>query len=636
MKSQAGAMVPSSSSVRRGPGRQVVLGATLLLLLYAGGLVATFLIPSASATTQSLTERLAPPGGDHLMGTDQYGRDLLARTLLAISVDFHAVLLAVTVAVLIGVPLGVLVGMGGRWSDRITMRVVDAFLSIPTLVIVMVAVASLGPGMVNTALGVGLSFSLIYARIARAETLNIKQEPFVMSARQSGVGRVRLISRHIMPTLARPLVVETAVILRAGFMLQATLSYFGLSVQPPHPSLGNLLREAQDAAVEAPWQVLPAGLVLVMIILLLNLTSDGISDRLAVSATPRRLLDSARGRLGRLPRADAEARALVIESVTIKAGAGTLVRDVSIDLHGGEVVALVGESGSGKTMTAMSAAGLLPTGVEIVSGRVQVNGHDVVGASPGLMRSLRATEVGVIFQNPISAMNPTWRVEKHLTYPSVVLRGLTREQARQQALDLLGEVGIADPEGCLTKYPHELSGGIAQRVMIAAALAGEPSVIIADEPTSALDSTVQIRVLDLLLGLRRTRHFSLLLITHSMGVVAHAADRVYVMYSGEIVESGAVSEVLGRPAHPYTQALLAAVPQNKRRERALQVLGGSVPRPIRELPGCRFAERCPHATTACTEGRVPFVERRGHASRCLRADLENDAFAVEARRGDRS
>ncbi|MBB3043469.1 oligopeptide/dipeptide ABC transporter ATP-binding protein [Nocardioides soli] len=634
MKGQAGRPAASPRGRRRRTRRQIRIGAALLVLIYVVGLVATFTISSESATEQSLTERLAPPGRDHLLGTDQYGRDLLARTLLAISVDFHAVLLAVAVAVVIGVPLGVLIGMGGPWFDRVTMRVVDAFLSIPTLVVVMVAVASLGQGLVNTALGVGFSFSLIYARIARTETLNIKNEPFVMSARQSGVGRARLVGRHIMPTLARPLIVETAVILRAGFMLQATLSYFGLSVQPPHPSLGNLLRDAQEAAVEAPWQVLPAGLVLVAIILLLNLTSDGISDLLAVSGTPRRLLDGARGRLSRLPEVSSGSRSLVIESVTIQVDEGAVVRDVSIHLERGEVVALVGESGSGKTMTAMSAAGLLPPGAEIVAGQVQVNGHDLVGASPGLMRSLRSADVGVIFQNPISAMNPTWRVEKHLTFPSVVLRGLTREQARQRAVDLLGEVGIADPEGCLRKYPHELSGGIAQRVMIAAALAGEPSVIIADEPTSALDSTVQVRVLDLLLGLRATRHFSLLLITHSMGVVAHAADRVYVMYSGEIVESGAVSEVLGHPEHPYTQALLAAVPQNRMRERELKGLSGSVPRPTRELPGCRFAERCPHVAAACTAGRVPFVERHGHASRCLRAQLESDVFAVEGRRGD--
>lgn len=609
----------------KGTSRQVKVCVIALLAIYVASLVARLAIPEGPAIEQNLGKRLEAPSGEFWLGTDTFGRDLMLRILLGIEVDLRAVFVAVLAAALVGVPIGIAVGMGPAWLDNIVMRIVDAFLSIPTLVIVLFAVAMLRPGLMTSMLGIAFSFSLIYIRLARSETLNLRQEPFLLSARQVGIGHTRLLGRHLLPTAARPLIIESAVLLRAGLLIEATLSYFGLSIQAPQPSLGSILREAQDVAMEAPWQVLPAGAVLMALVLLLNFTSDGISEHLSARSAPGRMLDSARGRLKRRRRDDdatgREEQPLAISGleVTIQPsvkGPGMLVRGVSIDVRRGEVVALVGESGSGKTMTAMASMGLLPSGVNASNGTISVAGRNIIAADPSELREIRTHEIGVVFQDSLSSMNPVWTVEDHLVRPMVTLLGLSKGQAREKAVQLLEEVGIGDARERLTKYPHELSGGIAQRVMIAAALIGDPKVIVADEATSALDATVQVRVLDLLERLCASRNVGLMLITHSMGVVARIADRMFVMYSGQIVESGSVGEVINNPQHPYTQALLAAAPRNEARQRDLQSTTGSVPPPSLELPGCRFAERCDHAIHECVEHSVELIDHNGRSARC--------------------
>jgi oligopeptide/dipeptide ABC transporter ATP-binding protein len=273
------------------------------------------------------------------------------------------------------------------------------------------------------------------------------------------------------------------------------------------------------------------------------------------------------------------------------------VRGVSLNLHVGEIVALVGESGSGKTMTAMASLGLLPEHAE-VSGEYQW--LDDVGNCAELSgQSIR--EGAVVFQNPLTALNPYFTIGQQLTDVAFARTQLTGPEIKGALLRALHDVSIPNPEATLNKYPHQLSGGQIQRVVIAMALVCEPKVLIADEPTTALDVTVQAQILILLKELAEKRGLAVLLITHDLGVVGTISDRVEVMYAGEIVESGDVTDVLSQPQHPYTQQLLATVPQIDRFDRDLYYIPGQVPDLSKPIQGCAFRARCDKAEQSCTE-----------------------------------
>jgi len=280
---------------------------------------------------------------------------------------------------------------------------------------------------------------------------------------------------------------------------------------------------------------------------------------------------------------------------------------------------VVGESGSGKTLTSMAVPGLLPAGARVGQGSIQVAGVELVGASPDRLRQGRAHEVAVIFQNPHACLNPSQTIGQQLVNPLVRLKGLSKADAYARVIALLQEVGISDPERRFGQYAHELSGGLAQRVVIAQALSRDPLLLIADEATSALDVTVQYQVLELLKRLGKERGLSILFVTHSMGVVSHIADRVVVMYAGEIVEQGAAKEVVSRPAHPYTQALLDAVPRNRPGATLPVSPPGAAPRVTTALHQCGFAPRCPLSGPECTAGPIALrVLEPNRSARCIR------------------
>ena len=295
------------------------------------------------------------------------------------------------------------------------------------------------------------------------------------------------------------------------------------------------------------------------------------------------------------------------------------VRDVGFSVHARETVALVGESGCGKSLTALSVMGLLPKGVGRISGgRIEVDGVELTRASEAQVQALRGDRVGMIFQEPMTSLNPVLPVGFQIAEPLVEHRGMSRAQARRRALELMELVRIPAAAQRLDAYPHQFSGGRRQRVMIAIALACSPKVLIADEPTTALDVTIQAQVLALLADLQRREGLAVLLITHNLGVVASVADRVLVMYGGDVVESAPVAEFFGRPTHPYSEALLAAMPRVDRSTDALAPIPGQVPT-LPELPhGCRFQSRCPLRIDRCAE-RPPLhalAGAPGHAVRC--------------------
>ena len=301
------------------------------------------------------------------------------------------------------------------------------------------------------------------------------------------------------------------------------------------------------------------------------------------------------------------------------AGAVPAVRGVDFDIAQGETVALVGESGCGKSVTAMSIMRLI-TG-RISAGSIRFEGRDLQALPEAEMRRVRGAQVGMIFQEPMTSLNPVFTIGKQIEEVLVLHQRLTPRAARAQALELLARVGIPSPERRILQYPHELSGGMKQRVMIAMAIACRPKLLIADEPTTALDVTIQAQIMDLLRSLKQEFGMAMLLITHDLGVVAHFAERVMVMYAGKIVESGSVRDIFKRPAHPYTQALLGALPNPLQAAARLEAIPGRVPSPLMLPPGCAFCARCKHAFGPCpNEQPRLFDVAPGHGAACFLHD----------------
>jgi peptide/nickel transport system ATP-binding protein len=328
-------------------------------------------------------------------------------------------------------------------------------------------------------------------------------------------------------------------------------------------------------------------------------------------------------------------RTLLVDglSVTVGRDRREAVHAVSLSIRRGESVGLVGESGSGKTLTCRSVLGLLPAGCEVAAGRITLgSGADEVeltGARRGTWNRVRGARLGAVFQDPASYLNPSLTVGYQLAEQLRVKRALSRREARARSVELFAEVGLRSPEEVFHQHPHELSGGMLQRVLIAIAVSLEPELLIADEATTALDVVVQAEILELLSRLRRTHRLSLLLVTHDLAVVADTCDRILVMYGGEIVESGLTHQVLTDPAHPYTRALLDVASIGDWRRRTLDVIPGSPPEAGARMSGCRFAPRCRDVLEACTTAPVALRETEpGRVARCIRVEGRSPASAT--------
>jgi len=308
-----------------------------------------------------------------------------------------------------------------------------------------------------------------------------------------------------------------------------------------------------------------------------------------------------------------------------RAGLVRAVDGVSFYLDRGELLGLVGESGCGKSMTALSIMRLVASPGRTVGGEIIFDGRDLLKLSNAEMRAVRGNDIAMIFQDPMTSLNPVFTVGEQIAEALRLHRKLSRPQAREAAIAAMREVAIPDPGTRVNDYPHQLSGGMRQRVMIAMALACDPKLLIADEPTTALDVTIQAQILDLLDNLRKTRELAVLLITHDLGVVAEVADRVAVMYTGKIVEESPVDELFAKPKHPYTEGLLHSVPKLTKegvaRAERLQTIEGVVPSPTNLPPGCHFEPRCPYRMPRCKEGEIPlYPAGEGVVVRCVLYD----------------
>ncbi|MGD0702719.1 MAG: ABC transporter ATP-binding protein [Trebonia sp.] len=316
--------------------------------------------------------------------------------------------------------------------------------------------------------------------------------------------------------------------------------------------------------------------------------------------------------------------------VTVHHGAATAVRGITLSVHTGEIVGLVGESGSGKTLTCRAALGELPAGCSVSQGTISFETNNVTDLSRRGWERLHGTGIGAVFQDPSSYLNPSLTVGSQLTEVLRVKQGLSRREAHRKAIELFTDVGLRQPDRVFHQIPAELSGGMLQRIMIAIAISCGPRLLIADEATTALDVTIQAEIIELLRDLRDQRGLAVLFVSHDLAVIRELCDRVVVFYAGEVVESGPVEEIIERPRHPYTQALLQVASVGDFNRRELRVIPGQPPQVGARIAGCRFAERCPAAINACRSAPIELARLGpGHQSRCVRANDPALADALE-------
>jgi peptide/nickel transport system permease protein len=583
--------------------------------------------------TQNLAHVLAGPSAAHWLGTDRLGRDVLSRLMFGGRVTLLGVAEALVVFAGLGITLGLVAGFVGGWTDRVIARFGDLVLAVPGI-IVLLMVLSVFPGSeLATMIALALISCPTLLRVVRGSTLAIRAEPYITAARVSGLTSLRIMWRHVLPRLAGPVTVQLSLFAAAAVLVQSALSFLGLSTpETQGPSWGNMVGEASAVISQDSWLLVPAGGVLVLTVMALGLVGDAVRDvavgRHLGSPPPRRReagrAQPARPDPGGGPAAPATSL-LSVRGLTIAFPAArrdvTMVRDVSFDLARGEALGIVGESGCGKSVTTRALLGLLPGGGRVTAGSALFGGRDLAALPERDFRRIRGNMIALISQEPMSSLDPSFRVGSQLT--EVVRRHneLSGARARARAAELLTMVNLPEPREVLAAYPHELSGGMAQRVSIALALAGNPRLLIADEPTTALDVTVQADILALLRDLRERLGLAIILVTHDWGVLADLCERAVVMYAGEVVELASVEDIYRSPRHPYTEGLLAANPHLAPVGDVLPAIPGTVPPPSAWPGGCHFQPRCPYATDRCGVGPVPIVSPGPERlTRCIHSD----------------
>lgn len=614
-----------------------VAGVIWLAVLVAASLTAPLWLPYKTED-QDFTAVLSGPTAAHWLGTDELGRDILSRIFASAAGTLGTSMITVMVAVGLGTTLAMLAAAAGDRVETVISRVTEVMMSLPGTVIILAVIGAVGTNipLIMAILGVLISAGMYRVMLGQAKSL--QSQLYVDAAKVDGVSTLGISLRHVLPGLANTIVVQSALIFAVGMLIQAGLAFIGFGPPIPEPSWGGMIQGASQNVYNAPWLMVPTGAVLALTVLSANAIGNALGK--APNATASHL-PSAAARRRRAKAVAAIAAAAPAPNDSAKdtlsvcnlsvgvdsdgAGHGVrLVTDVSFDVEPGTVLGLVGESGCGKTMTALSLLGLLPSGVSVTGGQILWNGRNLAAATDKDMEGVRGREVALISQEPMRALDPMFTVGYQLTAAIRRLRGMGRAEAKAEALGLLEKVGIVDAARILKTYPHQISGGMAQRVAIALALSGRPRLLVADEPTTALDVTVQAEILSLLRGLVKDTGMSVVMVTHDLGVVADLCDQVAVMYAGEVVENGRTDSILDNPRHPYTLALLAADPHANHAAdmpERLATISGQVPQPKDWPSTCRFAARCQFAGSACMVPVPLLPSGTGDGLvRCVKAD----------------
>lgn len=542
-----------------------IIGVGILVALILTAIIAPLLLEEKA---NQLTPNAAmSPSADHWLGTDDFGRDILSRALVATRLTLVMTALAAGISVVFGAAIGIAIWLSPGKLREGALRFLETAVAYPSLISALVIAAILEPGPRSAVLAIGIAGIPGFARITANLASAISRSDYVVTARLLGVSPARIALRHMLPNMAEPLLILTATVFALALVEISALSFIGLGVQSPEYDFGRLLNDSFDSLYTQPLaSVAPS-----VMIILTGLSVMLIGDALAAHANPRnkrfRRPKRAVKPSARLTVAPENTALVEIENLRVGLPNGPeLVKGISLSIQPGEVVGLVGESGSGKSLTAMCVAGLSAPELSIEASTLRVGEMNLL-AEPD--RKRLATDVGIVYQDPGSTFNPSLRMGGQLTEVLRTHLGFSRRKARERMAEALAAVDITNPKERLDQHPHELSGGMRQRAMIASAMATSPKLLIADEPTTALDVTVQAEVLRQFRRMHRVQGTAMLFISHDLGVVEELCDTVLVMQHGHIVERLTAEQLRERQVqHPYTQKLLAAVPE-------LELSGGS-------------------------------------------------------------
>jgi len=608
---------------------RIVLPGAFLALELVASFGARWLAPYP-AQQADFAAPLSGPTAHHLLGTDQLGRDVLSRLMFGGADMFQQIAVAVAVTTVLAVPLGLIAALVRGRLDAVLMRTADVVMSIPGIILLLIVLALFGQSMTAVMVVVGLLSAPGAMRVIRSASLSVAKETYVAAARVSGLRTRQIARRHILPRVTGLIAVNMALLSANAILLAAGLTFIGLGVRPPAPSWGGLIADASQVLNQSLWLVVPTGGVVALTAACLVILGDGVRDALAerwMGAGERTPTIAAQPAPSDAPSAavieepDPVVRlAGVTVSVRGSGGETELIRDVSLTVGRGRSVGLVGESGCGKSMTGLALLGMLPAGVGLRRGTVEIDGVDVGALSPKQRRALRGGTIAFVSQEPMVALDPLFTIGQLLSEAVRTHEPVSRREARARARQLLVQARIPDPDRVLRLRPPQISGGMAQRVSIAVALAGKPRILVADEPTTALDVTVQREIVQLLRTIQQETGMALLIISHDWDVIADACDTALVMYAGEVVEGGPAARVIAEPIHPYTRSLLAANPRLAAVGQPIPTIPGSVPAPGHWPLGCHFADRCGFANAGCSAAPVPLTAYDvDDVARCLRA-----------------
>jgi len=613
--------------------RMALVGLAMLIAIIIVAVFAHQIAPYDISTSENITIKdiYNPPSAAHWLGTDDAGKDVLSNFFFGARVSLIVSFFAAFISVVIGGVLGIVAGFYGGRVENLLMRFTDVMLVIPDLPLMVVIVALTKPSLLNIIFVIGLLGWTTTSRIVRSQTLAVKSRKFVLRARAIGAGNGHIIRHHILPLVMPLLVVNAILVISLAILDESTLSFLGLG-DPTAISWGQMLnfafgRGAMSAG--AWWALVVPGFGIVWVVLSLTLLGHGLEQVLnprleTHHLTPGRpvVQSEAPSALG-AKKSEApvllDVRELSIHYIADNKPPARAVENVSFKLHEGELMGLVGESGCGKTTLMLGLLRLLPAAGQIVSGKAYFTDKDLTAMSEAEIVDVRWKGISIIFQGAMNALNPVRTVGDQIS-EAIIKHSppLSRQQLRQvddRVVELLDLVGIAAQHK--EHYPHQYSGGMRQRAMIAMALACSPQVVIADEPTTALDVMIQAQILELLDNLRHKLGLSIIFVTHDLGVVAEMCDSVLVMYGGVTAEYGNVDTIYNAPRHPYTQELLKAFPDLSHPEKRLASIPGYPPRLEALPPGCRFAPRCPLAIERCgSEQPALHTLGEGHFASC--------------------
>ncbi|OUP39761.1 dipeptide/oligopeptide/nickel ABC transporter permease/ATP-binding protein [Olsenella sp. An188] len=596
----------------------------LLILVALSAILAPVIAPHDPL---NIYQAYQPPSQEFVFGTDNIGRDILSRMLYGGQYSLVIGFGATALALVLGSIIGAVAAVARKAISEVIMRVLDVIMSIPGIALAAILVLILGNSVPAIIFSIGFMYTPQIARIVRANVVSEYGEDYVRAVIVSGARAPWILMRHVLRNCIAPIMVFTVTLVADAIIFEASLTFIGAGIAEPTATWGNILSSARDGVLLGRWwQALFPGIAIMVTCLALNILSEGLTDAMAAApsapvanenAESRREADllvadpvraykeqaeSLSRRLGalrevelartdrRVPDYSVEPL-LQVRNLSIgfpRHGDVNVVDNVSFDVRPGQCMALVGESGCGKSITTKTIMNLLPDSARI-TGEVLYKGQDLLKLTKEEHRKLLGHELAMVYQDSLSSLNPSMLI-------SAQMKQLTSRGGTRSAEELLELVGL-DPKRTLESYPHELSGGQCQRVIIAMALTRNPSLVICDEPTTALDVTVQKQVIKLLNDLQKQLGFAMIFVSHDLALVAEVASEITVMYAGQVVESAPTKELLTNPVHEYTQGLLGSVLSIEAHDGSrLHQVPGSVPSPADFPKGDRFAPRSSHPT----------------------------------------